>query len=348
MATGLAIGNFAQGLSQGLNSGMNLVLTKQKADRDAERFKLEKPKMQLEADMADRQLKAREQLKNDYANWEKTNLFDPEGNELPPEQRPSELVRRAAYFNLYTKAEMDHQAADPEKIAQRAKMGQMLQGEGIVDAMDTWFKTGDTNLTLKAFNSVGKTKAPEGTTFKTVTDAMGNQDVAIVAPGGKLLGTFNQALWMLSADNVAKNYGDSKKTIFEQEQQNKRTAVSAGAQVQSALIAQKGGMDRQIAENANRLAVAMLQQENKGVKDPIFEQLKDVVIELDSKFASNAGIQMEPELFKERSYKTASAAYLLMMEAKKEGKTLDPFTAASLARQQLGYNTPAANTPKKK
>lgn len=341
MATG--IGGFAEGLSQGLQSGMSMG----RAAREREKYELEKPKLELEADMARRKNDASKQAQAEYSAWLKQSTMDADGNPLAPEAQPDDFTKRAAFFNLTQKALMDNQAMDPDQFMKMAQYGRELKKEGMADAMQTFMRTGDQTKALNVWNQQGA-KAPEGTQLRMVKDEAGMPDVEIVAPDGKVIGTFNQAMFFMSADNVAKNYGDMQKTKFQEKEANKRTAISAGAQVQSALIGQKGAMDRQLSEDATRMAIAMLQQENKGVKDPIFEQLKDVVIELDSKFAGNAGIQMEPEQFKQRSYNTASAAYLLMMEAKKQGKTLDPFTAAALARDQLGYNTPTATPTKKK
>jgi len=347
MATGIAVGNFAQGLSQGLKSGMDLVNTKRKADREQERYDMELPGLKLQKDINDRRLASKTQANEEFGAWKQANLLDPNGNPLPEDQRPSQLMVNQAYFNLLTKAELDNQAVDPESFAQRQKLGQMFKAEGIMNAVDVWNRTNDTAETLKAFNAFGKSKAPEGTTFKTVTDAMGIQDVAIVGPDGKMLGTFNQALFFMSADNVAKNYSESKRAIFEQGQANQRTAISAGAQLKSAKINANASMDRQLLNDANNISVAQINARAKGVQDPVFDRVSAVVQGMAEKFAGNSGASLNPEKFQKDTFLAAGMTYKFITEAQAKGESLDPFTAAAMAFEILGYgNDPAAPTTK--
>lgn len=346
MANGIAVGNFAQGLSQGLKSGLTLGREIKKEEREAEKYELEKPALEAQAERVKRQQAALQQVDRDYSAWQQSNMFDPDGNPLAPDQAPSELVSRAAYFNIYNKAMLENQAVDPEKMAQMAKFGKELKGEGIVNAMDTWFRTGDTQKTLAVWNSMGNIKAPEGTSFQTVTDEMGKNDVAIIGPDGKQLGTFNQALFFLSADNVAKSYGDDKRSIFEQKQANNRTAISAGASVEAAKLAQSGAMDRQLLNNQNDLDVASINAGAKGVKDPVFDQIQEAVVGLTSKFASNAGIAMDPASYTREVMQISGQAYRLVREAKAQGKSLDVFTASAMAMKQLGFGETTGQTTK--
>jgi hypothetical protein len=340
MATGL--GGLAQGLAQGLQSGISIG----KAVLDKDRYELERPELELKADMSRRKLAANEQFKQEYADWEKTNMFDPDGNPLPDDQKPNELVRRAAFFNLSAKAHIDNNAWDPEQVAKMSEYGRQIKKDGVLEAMQMFMRTGDSDAALKVYNSVGDGRAPPGTQLRSFQDEAGMTDVGIYTPDGKMLGTLNQVLFATSADNVASLYKEMTKTKFQERQANTRTGISAGATIQAATLNNAGAMDRTIVDNANRLAVAQITRENKGIKDPVFDQIKELVVDYEGRYAQNPVMAGDPQAAQMRTYETAALAEQLL----KTGKASSAMSAVVLARKQLGYDKmPAgiANPPKK-
>lgn len=325
-----AIGGLAQGFAQGLNSGISLG----RAGREAVRFEMERPVLELEAEKAKRKQDAQKQFQEEWGQWTKTNLMDADGNPLPEDQMPSELVRRAAFFNINTKAHVDNNAWEPEQIAKMAELGNGIKKEGIINALDVFMRTGDSNEALKVYNSVGKGRAPEGTTLRMIQeDPDGPRDVGIFAPDGKMIGTMNQALFMMSADNVAKHYADMQKTTFQEKQATKRTGISAGATIEAAKLNNAGAMDRTLVEADSRYNIAKLGNANKKIDDPMFEQVQKVASDIPGKLAGNPNFSVNPVAFNTMVDEISAKAYDLL----RTGKASSAFSAVAMARKELGW-----------
>lgn len=343
MASGL--GSFASGLAGGLVTGNNMASQWEKDKRENEKWALEKPQRELEADMAERKLNAVKQAGAQYNDWLKQSTMDAEGNPLAPDQQPDDFTKRAAFFNLTQKALMDNQAMDPEQFMKMAQYGRALKQEGMADAMQTFMRTGDQKKALSVWNQQGA-KAPDGTQLRMTKDESGMPDVEIVSPDGKVIGTFNQAMFFMSADNVAKQYGEMQKVKFQEGQATKRTGISAGATLEAARINNAGAMDRQILENQNRISVAGMNAEYKAAiaKDPVFEQIKGTLIETTSKALGNNLNSMNYQKIESDAFNTAAVATDLL----RTGKAPNVYAAIAMAKKQLGLEGAAVPTAAKK
>lgn len=338
MATG--IGGFAEGLSQGLQSGMSMG----RAARERERYELEKPKLELEADMARRKNDASKQAQTEYNAWLKQSTMDADGNPLAPEQQPDDFTKRAAFFNLTQKALMDNQAMDPKQFMEMAAYGRELKKEGMADAMQTFMRTGDQAKALNVWNQQGA-KAPEGTQLRLTKDEAGIPDVEIVAPDGKVIGTFNQAMFFMSADNVAKTYGDMQKTKFQEKEATKRTGISAGATLEAARMNNAGAMDRELVQERRAYGVANIQSGAKSemAKDPVFVQIKDTLFEMASKAMGNNLNSMNYQTVQQEVFDTAALAY----DKVRKGQAPNVLAAIAMAQRELGITGKAPAAPKK-
>lgn len=335
MASGIGIGGLALGLSQGLQSGMALG----KAVQERERFELERPELEQKAELAKRKAEAMRQTQDEYSEWVKANTLDADGNPLPPDQAPNELLRRSAFFNINHKAMLDKGALDPDQLLKMAQIGNSLKKEGTLAAIDAFYKSGP-EAAMKMWNSTGQ-KAPEGTTLKPFTDEGGMRDVAIIGPDGTQLGTFQQALFFMSADNVAKYTGEAKIEKMRGERAERVANIGAGATIQAARINQEtsianntannaGAMDRTIAEGSNRLAVAQLGVEK--TRDPIFQQIQDTVIKIGaSRLQSGLMTPQQQQAVEQELFNVSALAY----ELRRSGKAADTLSAIAMAKQQL-------------
>lgn len=334
MASGIALGGLAQGLSQGLQSGISLG----KALIEKDKYELERPELELKADMSKRKTEAMRQTQSLYNDWMKANTMDADGNPLPPEQQPNELLRRTAFFNINHKAMLDNGALDADQLLKMAQVGNNLKKENTLAAIDTYYREGP-EAALKMWNSTGQ-KAPEGTTLRPFTDEGGMRDVAIIGPDGNQIGTFQQALFFMSADNVAKYTGEAKIEKMRGERAEKVANIGAGATIQSALINKEASMannannnaaamDRTLAEGINRLAVAQLGVDKS--QDPIFRQIKDTLVSIaDSRLRSGLMTPQQQQAVELEMYNTGSLAYNLM----RTGKASDVLTAIAMAKKQ--------------
>lgn len=345
MASGIGLGGFAQGLSDGMQKGLRFVTDAEKARREEEKYQLEKPQLELQADQAKRKNAAAQQAQAEYNAWLKQSTMDPDGNPLAPEQMPDDFTKRAAFFNLTQKALMDQQAMDPDQFMKMAAYGRELKKEGMADAMQTFMRTGDQTKALNVWNQQGA-KAPEGTQLRMTKDETGMPDVEIVSPDGKVIGTFNQAMFFMSADNVAKQFGEMQKVKFQEGQATKRTGISAGATIEAARMNNAGAMDRQILENQNRITVAGMNAEYKAAlaKDPVFEQIKGTLIETTSKALGNNLNSMNYQKIEADAFNTAAVATDLI----RRGQAPNIFAAIALAKKQLGLDGSAVPTAPKK
>ena len=334
MASGIALGGLAQGLSQGLQSGINLG----KAMIDKEKYEMERPELELKADMSRRKTDAMKQTQEQYNDWVRANTMDADGNPLPADQQPNEFLRRTAFFNINHKAMIDNQALDSDQLLKMAQVGNSLKKEGMLSAINEFYTNGP-EAAMKTWNSIGQ-KAPEGTTLKPFVDESGIRDVAIIGPDGKEIGTFQQALFFMSADNVAKYTGEAKIEKMRGERAEKVANIGAGATIQSALINKEASMannannnaaamDRILAEGINRLAVAQLGVDKS--QDPIFRQIKDTLVSIaDSRLRSGVMTPQQQQAVELEMYNTGARAYNLM----RTGKASDVLSAIAMAKKE--------------
>lgn len=261
MASGIGIGGLALGLSQGLQSGISLG----KAMLDKDKYDLERPELELKADMAKRKVAATKQATDSFANWQKENLYDGEGNLLPPEQRPSQTAVLTKMFEFKNLADIENNIVDPEEVTKRTKAGRYMMQENMMSAWEQYERSGgNPEAAFKAFNESGM-KVPEGTTIRPFVDKdSGVRDIGVFAPDGTLITTRNTSLAMMSYENISKM---NELNILEggrnkrQDSQNATTMGAAGVQAGATIEAQKLRNIASAEDNAARIKAEQIRDE---------------------------------------------------------------------------------------
>lgn len=268
MASGIALGGFAQGLSDGLQKGIRFVADAEKARRDEEKYQLEKPKLELEADLARRKAEANKQATDMFAQWKQSTFFDPDGNQLPPDQLPSQTAQLSKMFEFKTIAEVEKNVIDPETLVNRSKAGRFMKQENLMQAWEAFEASGgDQEAAFKAFSASGL-KVPQGATIKPYVDKdTGVQDIGVFGPNGELITTRMSSIALMSADTASKMLELNIKERGlnrRQDSQNQTQLGVAGMQVKAAetraIAADKRADERQ--EAADRRA-----RENQEASD---------------------------------------------------------------------------------
>lgn len=260
MASGIAIGGLAQGLAQGLQSGIGLG----KAMLEKDKYELERPELELKADLARRKVDATKQATDMFNEWKQSSFYDPDGNMLPPEVRPSQTATMSKMFEFKNRADMDFNVLTPEEVTNRAKAGRFMKQENMMTAWETYEKTGDPDAAMKAFDESGM-KVPKGTTIRPFVDKdSGIPDIGVFDPEGNLITTRTMSIAMMSMDTVAEM---AKLKVKEgglnrrQESQNATTLGAAGIGAGATIKAQELRNEASAADNKTRLEAERIRDE---------------------------------------------------------------------------------------
>lgn len=349
MANGIAVGGFAQGLSQGLNSDLNMAMQLDKNKREQESFELDKKVKQNQIDEMERKRLMNEQIARDLKALESNAAGGVTGGQATDEfgtaigglkysspaqakasglsfapgtttEAPamSEFQKSAATIDIFKKARIDHNFMDEDSWSKSQAATKLLKKEGISEAFETFLSTGDSDAGIRTFNEArgGKIKAPPGSFMKRMVDPeTGVVDVGVYIPGkdGKpeLYTTMNQYLLMTNSDAIVKHYTEMKKSKFEQGEATNRTVI----------------------DNKGRIMAAQIGADSKdGAKvDPRKKRVDDIVFGVGKSVVSNPMNALKGEAYVADLEKVAAKAMQLLTS----GQFTDEAAAVAAARKEL-------------
>lgn len=338
MATGLAVGGFAQGLSQGLNSGFSMAQQADKNRREQERFDLEKPKLEAEAAAAEQEKLFREKLAEGMrslaAEAKGGETVAPDGTvtQRPP-MDPLDMEMRSA--EIFKQAMFDSGKLDFAQLKQAREFTQEMESKGVLEAMryakaNPEDQEGIRKMLKKAkvdldpSITVGLQDGPFGPTVAGFR-AGKNGKQEVVFTSAELLAPY------IGAQAFAQMEEKRKLTKFEQEEATKRTGMQVGATMYAADARERG--------ETRRAALAASKEGTLTAKDQ-FTALNSAYDNLASNFFRNPLPGMKPWetadiLAKARAASSqyfmtgrvdANTAYMMgLQEAfKRAGKTVPP------------------------
>lgn len=267
MANGISVGNFAQGLSQGLQSAISLTRAKNEADR----FELEKPKLEADAEEA----KARLAFQKDYGAAMKGlmeqakggTITNPDGTVAQVEPMDqSDLGLKAS--ELFKTKMFEHGLLDFDKLEKARAYTKNMQQEGVMEAIRyAQANPSDAEGIRKIFNSKGKMKIGDDIQFE-LRDGMFGADVVGVRVGKdgqkqEVFNSFDLTLPYLGAEAFANVKARQRTTEVEQAGADRRAALSAGT---SLSVAQMQA-DREDARLRNRAAIDAAKDDSKRLDE---------------------------------------------------------------------------------
>lgn len=356
MATGLAVGGFAQGLSQGLQTGVGIFTQADRNARESERFELERPALQAAAEKGKQELA----FQQDYAERLKGLYKEAEGGEVvaedgtvtkkPPMSSVEMEVRSA---DLMKQSMVKAGLMDFKRLTEARQYSKMIEEEGVLEAMDYAIKNPNDQEGIRAkFNAAGKVKLGEDVTIGIETGEFGSKVVGTrVGANGKVEKVFDGADLLrpyISASTYATLQNQKDIAAGKEKGDDRRNAASVGAQLQLGRM-REDAADKRLLFQENResdRARAALEKENqKSVLDIANTNITTAGRNLTVKEDANFVINLNRE----------AASLASRMVADKDdpyyGKPQAAFDAAFkdvATRYKVDYRNPVFTPPKAK
>ena len=158
MATGLAVGGFAQGLSQGFQNGLQIG----KARREQERWELEKPGLELAKQNAETEMAIKRDFMDGFKKLSEEAqggfTTDEQGNQVErPAMSPLEFNLRGA--QLMNETMIKNGKFDPKLLKQNNDFIKQVKSEGALEALQYAYANPNDQAGIKQmFNAKGKIK----------------------------------------------------------------------------------------------------------------------------------------------------------------------------------------------
>lgn len=236
MASGLAIGGFAQGMSQGLQSGLAMG----KAARERERWELEKPGLELAANQAETELKIKKEFMEGFqklqAEAQGGVTTDEAGNEVErPAMNPLEFNLRGA--QLMNETMIRNGKFDPKLLKQNNDFIKQVKSEGALEALQyAYANPTDQAGIKKMFNAQGKIKIGDDIELK-FEDGLFGPNMVGYQDGKKVFDAFtNVFLPMMGPEAYANVQAQMKMTEAKEKGETFRTGMKVQGELDAAGI----------------------------------------------------------------------------------------------------------------
>lgn len=222
----------------------------------------------------------------------------------------------------------------PELLKEAKNQRKEAEREGAMDAMRYFHTTGDEAGAKAMFNKNGKIKIGDDVKLELKPGMFGPTIAGYrVGKDGKKVEVFDGfrdvILPSMSAEAYANTIAAERRTEVTEKGANARNASSNATSLGVAKLNNAGAMDRALIE----MRTALAKQEGKDI---VFDQIKDTVLGLNEKFASNPNNAMDPAKFTQSVYDQMTLTKKLLAE----GKAKNVFEAASMAMRELTGASP--------
>jgi hypothetical protein len=249
---GLAgLGGFAQGMTQGLNNGIQMG----KAAQEREKYQLERPILQANAQKAEQEMTFQqdyaERLKQIYAegaggevqNEDGTVTTKPPLDPITMELRASDAMKQSMF-----KAGIN----DIKRLKEAREYSKMIEEEGVMDAMQYALKNPNDQAGIRErFNANGKIKLGEDVTIGIEQGDFGPKVVGYkVGADGKQVKAFDGSDLLkpyVSAQTLAQIEAQKDITSVKERGDDRRTALTTGATIEAARLRETAADKRQRA-----------------------------------------------------------------------------------------------------
>lgn len=249
---GVGIGGFAQGLAGGIGQGVQIATAIDRDKREQERFALELPKLKADAAKAEQDLAFQTDLRESMSSF----MAEAKGGEgvgedgVPfskPAMDPIDMQIRSA--EIFKEVMFRHGKIDFAQAKAANDFTKELQSEGVLEAMRYAMANPSDQAGIRdRFNKKGKMKLGDDIQISVENGDFGPTVVGYkVGADGKPVKAFDGSELLmpyLGAKSFAEMQEKRKLTAFEQNEATKRTGISAGATIESALIGERGQNSR--------------------------------------------------------------------------------------------------------
>lgn len=251
MASGIAIGGLAQGLASGLQTGFAIG----KAQRENERFELERPALEAAAEKGKQELA----FQKDYADRLKGLYAEAKGGEVvnedgsvtqKPPMSPVEMELKSA--DLMKQSMVKAGLMDFKRLTEARQYSKMIEEEGVLDAMDYAIKNPNDQAGIRErFNAAGKVKLGDDVQIGIESGEFGSKVVGTrIGADGKPQKVFDGADLLrpyISAQTYATLQNQKDIANIKEAGDDRRNERSVGAQLTLGRMREAGEERRQKA-----------------------------------------------------------------------------------------------------
>ncbi len=275
---GVGIGGFAQGLASGLGQGVQMGSVIDRDKREKEKFALEKPRLEAEAEKSKADLAFQKDFQENMANLmaeSKGGVVELEDGTTQerPGMDPLDVQLRAA--EIMKEAMFRHGKLDFAQLKAARDYGKELQSEGVLEAMRYAMANPQDQAGIREmFNKKGKMKLGDDIQIGVENGDFGPTVVGYkVGADGKQVKAFDGAELLmpyLGAQTFAQMAQQNRIAQGKEKGDDRRAGIAAGATVESARIRERGaiaGLRFQQDREDSRASRALDTDAQKAVMD---------------------------------------------------------------------------------
>ena len=250
-----------------------------------------------------------------------------------------ELDKQLQFADRFNSVLARHGKLTPEMMDAARNRRKDIQSEGAIEAARYFMATGDVAGTKDMFAKKGKIKIGDDVMLEVVPDEfVGSRIVGSRMVDGKKVPVFDMfqdvILPSMSPAKYTEMMAEMKKTGAIQKSEDKRTDKRIAADLTTSREANKAAMDREVYRARKDIEIAHMK--DKGEKDAIGKQLREIMFPLAEKQASQPGFVFNADYYRKNTLDQLNRARNLY----ESGKVRSLEEAASAALRELPYNPP--------
>ena len=250
-----------------------------------------------------------------------------------------ELDKQLQFADRFNSVLARHGKLTPEMMDAARNRRKDIQSEGAIEAARYFMATGDVAGTKDMFAKKGKIKIGDDVMLEVVPDEfVGSRIVGSRMVDGKKVPVFDMfqdvILPSMSPAKYTEMMAEMKKTGAIQKSEDKRTDKRIAADLTTSREANKAAMDREVYRARKDIEIAHMK--DKGEKDAIGKQLREIMFPLAEKQASQPGFVFNADYYRKNTLDQLNRARNLY----ESGKVRSLEEAAAAAVREIPYSPP--------
>ena len=250
-----------------------------------------------------------------------------------------ELDKQLQFADRFNSVLARHGKLTPEMMDAARNRRKDIQSEGAIEAARYFMATGDVAGTKDMFKKKGKISIGDDVMLEVVPDEfVGSRIVGSRMVDGKKVPVFDMfqdvILPSMSPAKYTEMMAEMKKTGAIQKSEDKRTDKRIAADLTTSREANKAAMDREVYRARKDIEIANMK--DKGEKDAIGKQLREIMFPLAEKQASQPGFVFNADYYRKNTLDQLNRARNLY----ESGKVRSLEEAAAAAVREIPYSPP--------
>jgi len=250
-----------------------------------------------------------------------------------------EIEKQLLFADRFNAVLAKHGRLTPEQMDAARTRRKEISSEGALESMRYFLATGDVAGTKDMFAKKGKIKIGDDVMLKVVPDEFtGSRVIGTRMVNGKEQQVFDAfqdvILPSMSPKAYAEIMGEMKKTGAIQKAETDRAKMREAGETTRSRESNAAAMDREVYRARKDIEIASMK--DKGEKDTVGKQLREIMFPLAEKQASQPGFVFNADYYRKNTIEQLDRARYLY----ETGKVKSLEEAASAAIKEIPYNPP--------